>query len=425
MRAAIRASGIALLCCAAAAIAAVTASGAATRPSQRAVARSSGSTAAGAGSTAASAENAFALDLLPLLGGSGNVVYSPYSIATALSMADAGAAGSTAAQIDRLLHAASESEVVANASEIRRALAAAVGSGSSAPQLDIANALWTQTGLALQSPFVSTLTNSFGAPPQSTDFSSDPAAAVAAINAWVASHTDQLITKLLGQGSITPATAFVLANAIYLKAHWVHPFDATRTHPSPFTTSSGAVVQVPFMAQDDTSYDYGAGTNYQAIDLPYVSNSLSMLAILPRGISLTAFDHGLTSSSLAKIAGSLRQRNVDLLMPKLKLSTQTSLNASLQALGMKDAFGSNADFSALTKQRALNISLVEHAADLKVDEQGTVAAAATAIIGPTAVERPIDPTVEIKLNHPYLLLLRDDVSGTILFVARVANPGVS
>jgi serpin B len=411
-------SGIALLCCAAAAITAIGASGAPTHPSERAVARSSGS-------TAANAENAFALDLLPLLGGSGNVVYSPYSIATALSMADAGAAGSTATQIDRLLHAPSQSEVVTNASDIRRALAAAVGSGSSAPQLDIANALWTQTGLALQSPFVSTLTNSFGAPPQSTDFASDPAAAVEAINAWVASHTDQLITKLLGQGSITPATAFVLANAIYLKAHWVHPFDATLTHPAPFTTSSGAVVQVPFMAQDDTSYDYGAGANYQAIDLPYVSNSLSMLAILPRGISLTAFDHGLTATSLAKIAESLGEHNVDLLMPKLKLSTQTSLNAPLQALGMKDAFGSNADFTALTKQRALNISLVEHAADLKIDEQGTVAAAATAIIGPTAVERPIGPTVEIKLNHPYLLLLRDDASGTILFVARVANPGVS
>jgi serpin B len=413
MSAAIRASGVALLCCLAAATAALGAPGAAARPAM---------TAAASSGAAANAENAFALDLLGRLGGSGNVVYSPYSIATALSMADAGAAGTTATQIDRLLHAASQSDVVANASAIRRALATAVGSGSSAPQLDIANALWTQSGLSLQSPFVATLTNAFGAPPQSTNFAANPGAALAAINAWVSSHTEGLIPSLLGQGSITPATAFVLANAIYLKAHWMKPFDANLTYTAPFTTSTGSVVKVPFMKQDDTSYGYGAGTNYQAIDLPYISNSLSMLAILPRGTSLTAFDHSLTATSLAKIAGSLSPHEVDLQMPKLKLSTQTSLNAPLQALGMTAAFGSHADFSALTTQRALNISLVEHAADLKIDEQGTVAAAATAIIGPTAVELPTGPTVEMTLNHPYLLLLRDNVSGTILFVARVANP---
>jgi serpin B len=352
-------------------------------------------------------------------------VYSPYSIDTALSMADAGAAGNTARQIDHLLHAPSQHEVVADASAVRSALAAAVGSGPSAPQLDIANALWTQSGLALQSPFVATLTDAFGAPPQSTDFARDPAAALAAINNWVALHTDQLITKLLGPGSITPATAFVLANAIYLKAHWLHPFNTALTHAAPFTTSGGAVVQVPFMKQDDAYYSYGAGMNYQAIELPYVSNSLSMLAILPQGVSLTAFDQRLTAASVAKIAGSLGPRNVDLLMPKLKLATQAALNTPLRALGMTDAFGSNADFRALTTQRALNISLVEHAADLKIDEQGTVAAAATAIIGPTAIARPVGPTIEMTLNHPYLLLLRDDVSGAILFVARVANPSES
>jgi serpin B len=217
----------------------------------------------------------------------------------------------------------------------------------------------------------------------------------------------------------------VLANAVYLKAHWLSPFDAALTHMAPFTTAGGGTVQVPFMEQRDTDYSYGAGEDYQAIDLPYVSNSLSMLAILPRGVSLSAFDRRLTASSLAKLASSLGPRNVDLQMPKLKLSTQTSLNAPLRALGMTAAFGAQADFSALSTQRALNISLVEHAADLKIDEQGTVAAAATAIIGPTAVARPIGPTIELTLNHPYLLLLRDNASGAILFVARIANPSQS
>ncbi|MGA2469906.1 MAG: serpin family protein [Solirubrobacteraceae bacterium] len=375
-----------------------------------------------ASSHAATAETKFALALLPLLGGSGNVVYSPYSIDTALTMADAGAAGNTATQIDRVLHEGTQSEAVSDASAIRSALAAAITAGPGAPKLDVANALWTQSGLALQSPFVATLTNDFGAPPQSTDFAGAPAAALQAINQWVSSNTGGLIRQLLAPGQITPATAFVLANAIYLKAHWQSPFDASLTHPGPFTTASGQSVQVPFMKQEDTSYDYGSGPAYQAIDLPYLSSSLSLLAIMPRARSLRQFDRTLSAASLTKIEGSLSQHSVDLQMPKLDLSTQLSLNAPLKRLGMTDAFGPAANFSALTTQQALNISLVEHAADLKIDEQGTVAAAATAIVGPTAIARPPGPIIKLTLDHPYLLLLRDDASGTILFVAQVANP---
>jgi serpin B len=349
-------------------------------------------------------------------------VYSPFSIDTALTMADAGAAGSTAAQMSRVLHQASVADAAKDAASLRRAFATAAGSGASAPTLDIANALWTQTGLPLRSPFVATLTNDFGAPPQSTDFAGSPDAALASINAWVASHTDHLIRNLLAKGSITSQTAFVLANAIYLKAHWESPFDAALTHPAPFTTATGQVVSVPFMAKPAGMYRYGAGANYQAVDLPYLSNSLSMLAIMPRGTSLAKFDQTLSAGSLARTIAAMRLRSVNLRMPKLDLSTQTSLNGPLQTLGMTDAFGAGADFSAMTTQRALNISLVEHAADLKIDEQGTVAAAATAIIGPTAIARPTGPTVTLTLNRPYLLLLRDDASGAILFVARVANP---
>lgn len=373
----------------------------------------------------ASAESAFALSLLRLLGRTGNVVYSPYSIDTALTMADAGAAGQTASQISAVLHASAPASAVTDAAAVTRSLDSAIGSGFGAPELELANALWTASGLALEHRFVKTLSTNFAAPPQSTDFAGAPQAALATINAWVAAHTAQLIRNLLGPGSITPQTAFVLANAVYLKARWAAPFDAALTHSAHFTTASGESVEVPFMTTDEADYRYAAGSDYQAVDLPYLASSLSLLAILPRGIPLTRFDATLTTNSLARIVSALAVRNVNLMMPKLSLSTQTSLNAPLAQLGMTDAFSPAANFSAITKQRALDISLVEHAADLKIDEAGTIVAAATAIIGPTAIARPPLPTVTLTLNHPYLLLLRDDSDGAILFVAAVANPAQS
>jgi serpin B len=374
---------------------------------------------------AATAETAFALALLNQLGTTDNVVYSPYSVDIALTMADVGALGQTASQIAHALQASSPAAAVADAAAVRSALAGAVDQGSGAPTLDVANALWTQSGLALQAPFVSTLTDQFGAPPQSTDFASAPEAALQAINAWVSEHTGALIPMLLGPGSITPQTAFVLANAIYLKAHWQNPFTPSLTQPAPFTTADGQVVHVPFMNQQGTSYPYAAAADYQAVELPYSSSSLSLLALLPRDGTLARFQHTLTAEELARIVGRLGSQRVNLSMPKLHLSSQEALNAPLQALGMTDAFGSAADFRGVTTQRALYISLVEHAAVLKIDEQGTVAAGATAVVGPTAVEQQPRKPVNVILNRPYLLLLRDDASGAVLFVARVDDPSES
>jgi serpin B len=372
--------------------------------------------------SAAGAENSFALDLLRLLGG-GNVVFSPYSVDTALTMAGAGAKGQTGAQIDHVLGASSAAEASANAATLRQAVGAAAPSGAAgAPTLELANALWIQTGVALANPFVKTLTDTFAAPPQDTNFRGAPDAARQAINAWVSEHTARLIEDLLPEGSLSPATVFVLANAIYLKANWATPFDARLTHAAPFTTSSGQSVSVPFMSAPDTAFPYAAASDYQAVDLPYRSSSLSLLAILPRGKSLAALQRGLNAASLASLVAALRTREVNLLMPKLHLHTQTSLNGPLQTLGMTDAFGPAADFRGITTQVPLQISLVEHAADLKVDEQGTVAAAATGIVGPTAIARPPGPPVTVDLDRPYLLLLREDGSGAILFVARVADP---
>ena len=378
-----------------------------------------------AASASARAENAFALALLPRVAGSGNVVYSPYSIDTALTMADAGAKGKTATQIDRLLGAASPGMAAANAAALRSAVGSDVSDGTpDAPTLEVANALWTQQGVALQSPFVTTLTGAFGAPPQAADFADAPETARQTINAWVAAQTANLIPNLLPQGSIGTATVVVLANAIYLKANWAAPFDAGLTHPAPFRTATGQRVSAQFMTADGADFAYASSAHYEAVDLPYLSSSLSLLAILPTGESLTQFETTLSAESLAALVRSLHTRSVKLRMPKIHLHTQTSLNGPLEALGMTAAFGPLANFSGITTDMSLQISLVEHAADLMVDEQGTVAAAATGING-IALSAPGPATATVNLDHPYLLLLRDDASGAILFVARVANPDAS
>lgn len=367
---------------------------------------------------AVDAENTFALSLLPHLG-SGNLVYSPYSIATALAMADAGAQGRTATQIDRVLGAGSAAGAAANAAAVQHAVIAAV-SPSGGPQLDLANALWTQRGLPLGHAFVATLTHTFGAPPQAIDFATAPDAARQTINAWVSHHTARLIPSVVPPGAITPATAFVLANAIYLKALWASPFAKSATRTGAFTTSSGTRVSVPFMHASNAQYLYAAGPGYQAVELPYRGSTLAALALLPTG-PLPAFTRTLTASALDAITSSLTTREVDLSIPRLQLHTQLSLNAPLAGLGLGDAFGPSADFRGITATRPLEIGLAEHAADLRVDESGTVAAGATVIIGPTAIAQPTH-SVTVDLDRPFLLLLRDAASRAVLFVARVEDP---
>jgi serpin B len=377
---------------------------------------------AAAASPAADAETAFTLSLLDRLGaGQGNLVLSPFSVYVALAMADAGAAGQTSAQIDHVLGAGSQAAALTDAQSLLRAVTSSAHGGSGAPTLDTANALWTQSGLSLGQPFVAALTDDFGAPPQSTDFAAAPGTALAAINAWVSARTGGLINSLLAPGSVTAQTAFVLANAIYLKALWANPFKADQTRPGLFSAPGGGV-RVDYMNQSGASYEYGAGRTYQAVELPYRSSSLALLAILPRSAALPAYEHGLTVAALGAITRSLSARAVTLAMPKLELSTQLDLDDALQKLGMTDAFGGRADFSGITRQRPLNIALVEHAAKLKVDEHGTVAAGATAVLGPTAVERPPGQAVVIRFDRPYLLVLRDQLSGAIVFVAEVENP---
>ncbi len=374
------------------------------------------------------ATDALALEMLPRLGApSSNAVFSPYSVQTALAMVSAGAAGETATQIGHVLHAADLAALQAanRALAIRLAQATAPRHGAPASdtaRLEIANGLFTQSGLSLAPAFAHTLADDFGASPQLVAFRAEPDAARLTINAWVAARTAKRINDLMPPGSITPQTALVLANAIYLRARWQSPFDPAATSPGPFFTGDGSRVTAQLMTQPPVQLLYGSGPGYRAVELPYGDSALSMLVVMPRPGTLPRFEQALSVGELARLQRSLASRLVELHMPRFHLTGAETLNDLLAGLGMPLAFTDDADFSRITSQSRLKISEIQHAAELDVNEHGTVATAATGVaLVPTAILAP-SMAVQLKLDHPFLLLIRDDLTGTILFAGRVADP---
>jgi serpin B len=388
---------------------ALAACGAATRPTQ------STSTAprsdSGGERAAVRSTNRLALALLEQAGlGAGNAVFSPYSIANALAMVDQGAGGETAAQIDRVLGGSA-----ASLASSHRTLGARLA--ADAGQLKRADAVWVQSGLSLEQQFTQTLSRDFGTAPKMTDFARQPAAAARAINAWAAAHTGNQIRNLMPPGAIDQSTRLVLADAVYLKARWQYPFDHSMTSPRSFFTAPGQTVTAQFMSRKPTDLRYGANRSYRAVELPYRDSTLSMLLIMPSPGTLSRFERNVY---LAAIEGSLRPQTLALAMPRFHLTAHAELGSVLTALGMPLAFGMRADFSGITKQLRLQIQAVEHAADLRVDEAGTVAAAATGIsLRPTLAIRP---GAQLVLDHPFLAFIRDRRTGTVLFAARVTDP---
>jgi serpin B len=359
---------------------------------------------------AARSTNRLALALMGRLGGSGNVVFSPYSIDRALAMVDQGAGGETLKQIDRVLGAPAPM-LASSHRALRKRLAA------DASQEKSADAVWLQAGVALEQPFSGTLAGDFGAPPRTVDFEADPAAAARTINAWAASATGNLIRDLMPRSALSRSTKLVLADAVYLKARWQYPFAHSMTHPQPFLTSTGRSVSTPFMSRMPVSLGYSASSSYRAVELPYRNSNLSMLLVMPPAGALPRLE---SSLNLAAIEGSLHPTLLALSMPRFDLLTHAQLGGVLASLGMPLAFSRQADFSGITKQVSLRIQAVEHGAQVRVDEAGTVAAAATGIsLTPTLAVRP---ATRLVLDHPFLAFIRDRRTGAILFATRVIDP---
>lgn len=370
--------------------------------------------------------SAFAFELYQALREEdGNLFYSPYSISLALAMTYAGASGKTADQIADTLHFPLDQGRLHPAFNWLDAELASRGKGAAGKdgkgfRLNVVNAIWGQKDYEFLPAFLDVLAENYGAGLRILDFINETEESRLTINAWVSNQTEGRIEELIPQGAIDAMTRLVLTNAIYFNAAWKYSFDKDATSPGPFYLLKGGQVTVPMMKQTE-SFGYTAGQGYQAVELPYDGGELSMVILLPASGNFAAFEKGLEAEQVSDIISELQPSEVALTMPKFKFESQFSLKDTLARMGMPTAFSpSEADFSGMTRNRELFISDVLHKAFVAVDEAGTEAAAATAVIMEfTAM--PETP-VEVTIDRPFIFLIRDIETGAILFVGRVLNP---
>ncbi|KAB2899942.1 MAG: serpin family protein, partial [Kofleriaceae bacterium] len=324
---------------------------------------------------------AFAIDLYHQVRGEpGNLFMSPHSISTALAMTYAGAAGSTADEMAATLHFTLPEErlhAAFNALDLALASRAEAASGDTIPfRLRTANSIWGREGATFLDPFLDTLAVNYGAGLRVLDFAADPDGARGIINGWVEDQTNDKIRDLLPAGSIRAETRLVLTNAIYFSAAWATPFEASDTRDATFHTASGPVQTPTLHGLPDAGYAEGDG--WRAVELPYDGGQLGMTIIVPD--DLAAFEASLDDAALAAVTSALTPHVVTLALPKFEFDAPLSLGEALQTLGMPTAFTADADFSRIDGTRSLAISDVLHKGFVAIDEEGTEAAAATAVI---------------------------------------------
>lgn len=370
---------------------------------------------------------AFAFDLYQQVkkDQSGNLLYSPYSISLALAMTYAGASGTTASQMASALNFNLPSVQLHPAFNKLALELTSRADLQDVPanqqfRLNVANSIWGQQGQGFLPAFLDTLAINYGAGLRSVDFTADPEGVRKSINDWVAQQTADKIKDLIPQGAIDALTRLVLANAIYFNASWQNSFEVSQTKPGDFLLQDQNVIQVPMMHQTE-SMGYMTGDGYQAVVLPYVGYQLSMMIIQPDFDQFASLESQLSNDLVATIENSLQHGEVIFSMPKFKFESAFELNDAMKGLGMTDAFMPDiADFSGMDGARDLFIGAIVHKAYVSVDEAGTEAAAATAVIMPTSA-MPGQP-VTIDINRPFIFLIRDEPTGSILFVGRVLNP---
>ncbi|MES2297361.1 MAG: serpin family protein [Pseudomonadota bacterium] len=358
-----------------------------------------------------------------------NLVFSPYSIGEAISMAAAGAKGDTLSGIERALGLALPQERLNPALNkaallLQQKTMGQVDQMVQQPSLNMVNTIWGQRGYPFQPAYLDTLASQFDAGMRVLDFHGAPQAARATINDFIDAQTQGRIKDLLADGAITEDTRAVLTNAIWFKANWAVAFDPGASKDKAFVPRSGNAAMVPFMNR--TGGMAGVQTSaYQAVELDYAGNRMSMMVIMPAPGSYDSFVGTLDAQKLASIARSLQPQLVELALPKFTFSSTPAPKAVLQARGMLAAFDPKlADFSGIDGEHDLFISDIVHKAFIGVDEIGTEAAAATAVVMVTSLSVSMGtPPQPLRLNfdHPFVFAIRDKETGLVVFMGRVVK----
>jgi serpin B len=350
----------------------------------------------------------------------GNLILSPFSISTALSMLLDGARGQTAAGMAATLdqpepgpgyHAA----VASLAAELTKQ--ANLGGN----QLAIANGLWLQQGFPLETEFEQTIGKLYQAALTSLDFHANPEQARQEINSWTAQHTNGRIPELFGPRSIDAATRLVLTSAIYFYGKWRSPFDPKDTRAEPFQLGGGRTVDAKFMHQK-ADFLYGETPAAQILEMAYQGTPVAFDILLPKANDgLAELERSIKPDMLSAWFGALTSRKVETAIPKFRAESAFSLRDMLSRMGMADAFGSTADFSGIDGSRDLFLGDVVHKAFVEVSEEGTEAAAATGVKLRMLAMRPQPQTI-FCADHPFAFFIRDTTSGVILFEGRLLKP---
>lgn len=384
-------------------------------------------------------QNGFVADFYRQLAGEeeGNLFYSPYSLYTALAVAYAGASGNTAAQFHEVMNIGAPADRFhANLNSLDLTLlndsvmpgAAEDGENGSRPILSVANGLWIQDGLEVRPRFIDTVTSNYDIGLQQLDFKKYPDGAVEAINRWVEEATQGKIEQVVSPESITDDTVLIITNAVYFKGDWADKFSEENTTDQPFYLLDDRVALVPLMHQSN-NYGYHIGDEYQAVSLPYSGDAFELLVVMPNEGTFEAFEESLTGEGLDKIARSMGGGTVTLRLPRFKLEYSFSARDGLENLGLTNAFDrEQANFqpiashlSGLTIEELWFEDAVQKAF-VEVNEEGSEAAAATAMVmDGIATSAPPQP-VEITIDRPFIFLLRHPNTGAILFMGRVLNP---
>ena len=377
-------------------------------------------------STLVDGNDAFAFNLYQSLkAGTGNVVFSPYSISLALAMTYAGARNETESQMAEALNFTLPQERLHPAfNKLDLALLQErqpQSNGGQALQLDIANAVWAEQSFAFLQPFLNLLARNYGSGLKLADFVNQPAAVRNEINQWVSDQTHEEVKDLIPQGAIDTLTRLVVVNAIYFKADWEDQFDPTDTKDESFHLVDGSTIRVKMMSENINGAQFSTGDGYKAVELNYLEKTAAMDILVPDEGKFNDFESQLDATKYNDILAGMQPKMLSLGLPKFSYTQNSDLGDHLSSLGMSDAFDPTlADFSGMSGGRDLFISKVQHQAFVAVDEKGTEAAAATSVI--MQATSILLPGETLTIDRPFIFVIRDVASKQILFIGRVLNP---
>ncbi len=387
------------------------------QPDQPPEADDTGSTQQGIQEVVA-ANNKFAFELYSEIDKSeqGNMFYSPYSMSAALAMTYEGAKGQTAEEMKSVFHFPESSTLRPNFGSIYNE----INKKDKPYKLSTGNALWVQQDYKFLEEYLSTVEKYYGGKAANVDFIKETEKSRQTINTFIEEQTNDKIKDLIPQGLLGASTRLVLTNAIYFKGTWTWEFDKSDTSEQDFKITPINTVKTPMMYlnNDKAEFNYADIGDLQILELPYKGEEISMLVLLPTG-DIDSIESSLTAEKLEEWKGQMKEDKLDAIyLPKFEFDTKYFMNDALSAMGMPTAFG-NADFSGMTGTKGLYIQYVIHQAFIKVDEEGTEAAAATAVIidESAAIQRKI-----FRADHPFIFIIQDKATGNILFMGRVVDP---